>query len=156
VKIPNLAIHLTTERTKFEPNYESNLRPIFSSSIYDAFSEAEKSDKQEKKEKVEEKKEILQNSIKNKHYSGLLDLIQSETEIDINNIIDMDLVFVDTQPATFLGLHNEFISSPRLDNLFSSFTALNSIISEEASGNESSFLNMICLFDHEECGSESA
>jgi len=34
LKVPNLAIHLTTERNKFEPNLESNLRPILASEIY--------------------------------------------------------------------------------------------------------------------------
>ena len=33
-KIPNLAIHLTTDRKSFEPNTETHLRPIFSSEIY--------------------------------------------------------------------------------------------------------------------------
>jgi len=55
-----------------------------------------------------------------------------------------------------MGLHNEFISSPRIDNLMSTFTGLNSIISKEADGSGSSFINMVCMFDHEECGSESA
>lgn len=35
LKIPNLAIHLTTERNKFEPNTETHLKPIFSTEIYD-------------------------------------------------------------------------------------------------------------------------
>lgn len=30
LKIPNLAIHLTTDRNSFAPNTETNLRPIFS------------------------------------------------------------------------------------------------------------------------------
>lgn len=34
VKIPNLAIHLKSERNKFEPNTESELRPILSSEVY--------------------------------------------------------------------------------------------------------------------------
>lgn len=34
LKIPNLAIHLRTERNKFEPNTETELRPILSSEIY--------------------------------------------------------------------------------------------------------------------------
>lgn len=33
--IPNLAIHLTTERNKFEPNTESHLKPVLASTIVD-------------------------------------------------------------------------------------------------------------------------
>lgn len=35
LKIPNLAIHLTTERDKFVFNNESHLKPIISQAIYD-------------------------------------------------------------------------------------------------------------------------
>jgi len=35
LKIPNLAIHLRAERNKFEPNTESELRPILSSTIHE-------------------------------------------------------------------------------------------------------------------------
>lgn len=55
-----------------------------------------------------------------------------------------------------MGLNEEYISSPRLDNLFSSFAALRAILSEESQSKDSSFINMVCLFDHEECGSESS
>ena len=34
LKIPNLAIHLKTDRNKFEPNTETELRPILSSEVY--------------------------------------------------------------------------------------------------------------------------
>ena len=35
LKIPNLAIHLTTERGKFEPGTEAHTKPIITSSIID-------------------------------------------------------------------------------------------------------------------------
>lgn len=155
VRIPNLAIHLTTDRTKFEPNNESHLRPIFSTQTYEKLIGEEP---ESKIEEIKEKKgeELLQqSSVANKHYRGLLNLISKDTGVDVHSIIDLDLVFADTQPATFIGLYDEFISAPRIDNLFSSFNALNSIISPEASS-ESSSVNLICLFDHEEVGSESA
>jgi len=34
LKIPTLAIHLSTDRAKFEPNNETHLRPVFSSEAY--------------------------------------------------------------------------------------------------------------------------
>jgi len=155
VRIPNLAIHLTTDRTKFEPNNESHLRPIFSTQAYEKLLGNEGEIKEEIKEKKGEEEVQQQSSVVNKHYRGLLDLISKDTGVDPTTIIDLDLVFCDTQPASFIGLYDEFISSPRLDNLFSSFNALNAIISAEGSA-ESAFVNFICLFDHEEVGSESA
>lgn len=35
MKIPNLAIHLTTERGKFEPNNETHLKPVIATTIID-------------------------------------------------------------------------------------------------------------------------
>ena len=61
---------------------------------------------------------------------------------------------VDTQPAALVGMHREFVSSPRLDNLGSSLVALDSII--EAPIGDNGEVNMIMLFDHEEVGSQSA
>jgi aspartyl aminopeptidase len=51
-------------------------------------------------------------------------------------------------------LNEEFISSARIDNLFSSFAALNSILNPKFFEG-SSFVNAVVLFDHEECGSQS-
>lgn len=34
LKIPNLAIHLRADRNKFEPNTETELRPILTSEVY--------------------------------------------------------------------------------------------------------------------------
>lgn len=56
-----------------------------------------------------------------------------------------------------VGINEEFISSPRLDNLMSSFTCLKAFSNSNLKYTDnSSFVNVICLYDHEECGSESA
>jgi len=60
----------------------------------------------------------------------LLGLVSRETKIETKNIVDLDFSFVDTQPSRYFGLHEEFISSPRLDNLFSTFHAIRAIASE--------------------------
>jgi aspartyl aminopeptidase len=66
---------------------------------------------------------------------------------------------VDTQPAVIGGISNEFIFSPRLDNLMMSFCALTSLLdfssNVEKLSNEKN-VSMIVLFDHEEVGSQSA
>lgn len=89
-----------------------------------------------------------------KHYGGLMKVIAEELNVKETDIIDMELNFADTQPAQFFGLHNEFISAPRIDNQMSSFLAFKAILDMDET--PSSWINLVCLFDHEECGSESA
>jgi len=60
----------------------------------------------------------------NHHYSGLLDLIAKEAEVNKKNIIDMDVYFCDTTPSCLFGINDEYISSPRLDNLHSTYFSL--------------------------------
>jgi len=62
----------------------------------------------------------------------------------------LDLFFADSQKSDFVGLNEDFISSPRLDNLFSSFYSLLALIDTE---NKGTHINIAALFDHEECGS---
>lgn len=57
-------------------------------------------------------------------------------------------------------MHEEFVSSPRLDNLASSLCALDAIIKHSKkdvkTARNHSEVDMIILFDHEEVGSQSA
>ena len=56
-----------------------------------------------------------------------------------------------------MGLHQEFISSPRLDNLGSSLVALDSLLHVASAGPvDNAEVSIIMLFDHEEIGSQSA
>ena len=53
-----------------------------------------------------------------------------------------------------MGLHQEFISSARLDNLGSSLVALDSILHVASAGPaDNAEVSIIMLFDHEEIGS---
>ena len=56
-----------------------------------------------------------------KHNAGLIKLISDKLSIPTNKIVDFDLYFADSNPSSLVGLNEDFISSPRLDNLFSSF-----------------------------------
>ena len=73
-------------------------------------------------------------------------MIAGHLGIKTQSIVDFELNVVDTQPAQIIGLHKEFVSSPRLDNLGSSLVALDSIIESQAS-KDNAEVNMIMLFD---------
>ena len=70
---------------------------------------------------------------------------------DVASVLDFELAFYDTQPASLIGLRGEFIAAARLDNLLSCFTGLRALC--EADAAVSSLL--VCT-DHEEVGSQSA
>ncbi|KAG6857338.1 hypothetical protein H0H87_005641 [Tephrocybe sp. NHM501043] len=97
-------------------------------------------------------------SIQANHHSELLSLLASELSIAAEEIHDFELSLYDVQPASLGGLNNEFIFSPRMDNLVSSFCAVEAI-AETASAQEFPTLegnvNCIALFNHEEIGSVS-
>ena len=75
----------------------------------------------------------------------------SKNEIlDIKEIYASELSFYDTQKAAFVGLHDDFISSARLDNLLSCYVGMLSLCSVS---DEKPML--FIASDHEEVGSES-
>lgn len=69
-------------------------------------------------------------------------------------IRDFELNLVDTQPSIIGGALNEFIFSPRLDNLCMSFCALQGLLHSEGQDKETN-VRVVALFDHEEVGSDS-
>lgn len=71
-------------------------------------------------------------------------------ESGLAEILDFELVFYDTQKPAFIGLHNDFLVSARLDNLLSCYVGLQAI--KQTSAKKSALL--ICS-DHEEVGSGS-
>jgi aspartyl aminopeptidase len=139
VRIPSLAIHL---RPPEEVNNESHLAPILASQVKDQLSKDGEP-----------------------HHQSFLKLLaerlgrdlQFLTPLDPAEIVDFELSLYDTQPAAIGGLHREFIFSPRLDNLMSSFCALHAIInsSTAASLAEEENVRVCLLFDNEEVGSTS-
>ncbi len=71
----------------------------------------------------------------------------------VDEVIDYDLCFYDTQPPALVGLEEEYISSARLDNLLSCYTGLQAILAEDTAPKATALL--VCN-DHEEVGSASA
>jgi len=70
--------------------------------------------------------------------------------LDVQELYANELSFYDTQKASYVGLHDDFIASARLDNLLSCYVGMLSICSVQ-----SSKPMLFIASDHEEVGSES-
>ncbi|MCD6432995.1 MAG: M18 family aminopeptidase, partial [Sulfurimonas sp.] len=70
--------------------------------------------------------------------------------LDVKELYASELSFYDTQKASFVGLHDDFISSARVDNLLSCYVGMLSIcsVSEDKP-------MLFIASDHEEVGSET-
>lgn len=78
-------------------------------------------------------------------------LLEEHPDCNVQQVLDYELGFYDTQAPAVIGLQQEFIASARLDNLLSCFVGLQSLL--QSDGAASSLL--VCN-DHEEVGSLSA
>ena len=79
----------------------------------------------------------------------LLNTIASELGVELNEILDFDLLIYDTQKANLVGLHNEFISSGRLDDLSMVHASLMALLE----GTDTKSTKVMAIFDNEETGS---
>ena len=79
----------------------------------------------------------------------LLQKIKDDT--DAVEVLDYELCFYDVQEPAYIGLHQDFIASARLDNLLSCFTGLMAMTETSNPGSK-----LLVCTDHEEVGSASA
>ena len=70
--------------------------------------------------------------------------------LDVKELYASELSFYDTQKAAYIGLHDDFIASARLDNLLSCYVSMLAICSVP-----SDKPMLFIASDHEEVGSES-
>ncbi|QRV72845.1 aspartyl aminopeptidase [Ceratobasidium sp. AG-Ba] len=152
LRIPSLAIHLDrTVNDNFKFNQETQFTPILGlmSSQLNASTAS-----------GEDKFRLGPggSSILNNHHSALLELLANEVSVAPEEIHDFELCLYDVQPSQAGGIQNEFVFSPRLDNLMSSFCAVEALIESVSITNALPLegnVNVIALFNHEEIGSVS-
>ncbi|CAK9435668.1 uncharacterized protein LODBEIA_P03950 [Lodderomyces beijingensis] len=169
LRIPTLAIHLDrSANTKFEFNKETKLVPIAGQTALDKNEKEGEgggdADKEKKSSKCAddpalqmsaEQFESVQNVI-SRHNKSLIQLIAKELQVEPSQIEDFELLLFDHQKSTIGGLNEEFIFSPRLDNLTSCFAATQALIESVDQLPNEQGIQMISLFDHEEIGSRSS
>ncbi len=83
--------------------------------------------------------------------SLLLNTICEELSIEKEEILDFDLYLADVTPACTFGVHNEFLSSGRLDDLSMCEAGLEALIGTP----ETDTTKVLAIFDNEETGSQT-
>ena len=81
----------------------------------------------------------------------LMNVICTELGINQEDILDFDLYLADATPACTFGVHNEFISSGRLDDLSMCFAGLEAMIATDTTD----ATKVLAIFDNEETGSQT-
>ena len=142
LRIPTLAIHLDrSANDKFEFNKETQLTPMIATVVQDKLNQPAESSRDG-----------------DKHHSVLIKLLVDNLPIGVKaeDILDFELCLYDTQLSCTGGIYNEFIFSPRLDNLFMSYCSVKALVDGMPSLEQDSNIRVVALFDNEEVGSESA
>ena len=121
--IPNLAIHLNKEVNKgVELNRQTDMEPLAGLCGGNAGEER-----------------------------FFLDFLAGELGVPAGDILDFELGLYNTEDSCYVGLGEEFLSAPRLDNVTSVQAVLSAILSP---GREDG-VNLAAFFDHEEIGSRT-
>lgn len=83
---------------------------------------------------------------------GIVAAVARAAGLDPGAVVGFELMCHDLAAPTIAGAAGEFISSARIDNLVSCWAAVEAL---RASDPADGAIPMICLFDHEEVGSET-
>lgn len=98
-------------------------------------------------------------SVTQRHHPYIVEVIATEAGVSAQNILDFEVLLYDTQQACLGGLLEEFVFSARLDNLNSTYCAIEALtasVSADTALNDDPSVRLIACFDHEEIGSTSA
>lgn len=121
--IPNLAIHMNRDVNKgVELNKQVDMLPVLA---------------------------LCQEEEKETDY--FLAFLAQELSVKKEDILDFELTVFCREEPQFVGLRDDFISAPRLDNL----TSCAALVSGIMGAGRQEGINLIALFDHEEIGSRT-
>ena len=81
----------------------------------------------------------------------IVEELNKQQEVEREDILDFDLYLADATPACTFGVHDEFISSGRLDDLSMCYAGLEALIASEATDTT----QVLAIFDNEETGSQT-
>ena len=81
----------------------------------------------------------------------LMNIICGELSIKPEEVLDFDLYLADATPACTFGVHDEFLSSGRLDDLSMCFAGLEAMIDTDTVD----ATKVLAIFDNEETGSQT-
>ena len=81
----------------------------------------------------------------------LMNVICGELDVKPADVLDFDLYLADATPACTFGVHDEFISSGRLDDLSMCYAGLEALLAAP-SGDTT---QVLAIFDNEETGSQT-
>ena len=90
----------------------------------------------------------------------LMQVITKELGVEASEVLDFDLYLYDTTPAMTVGVHDEFISAGRLDDLSMVHAGLEALLHEELTSKKEerripAATNILAIFDNEETGSQT-
>jgi aspartyl aminopeptidase len=85
--------------------------------------------------------------------------LAKEIGVTEDAVLSWDAMLHDLTPSRLLGIDDEFVSAPRIDNLASCHAAVEALSAQLDATDwdgETPGVAVICLYDHEEIGSQSA
>lgn len=125
--IPNLAIHLNRDINRgVELNRQNDMLPFCT---------------------------ILEEQLNENSF--FMDYLAEQLNVDKEEILDYELYIYNNEEGCIMGLNDDIISSPRLDNITSVEAILNALTAEAESEENKYVIKGAVLFDNEEVGSRS-
>lgn len=81
----------------------------------------------------------------------IIDELNKQQKVRREDILDFDLYLADATPACTFGVHDEFISSGRLDDLSMCYAGVEALLATK----QSDTTKVLAIFDNEETGSQT-